>query len=155
MQCIFTPLRLFFGLFRGWLLCLLNCKNSNSCIPHGRRAYWYFLQSARFGFLSNARVHVCLLSHVSCVWLFAISWTVALPGSSAHGTFPARILKCIAIPSSRGSSQPRSPALQADSLLLGHEEAQLKRLELKKKKKKTLSGPPNFQKLCSTWFFKM
>ena len=46
-------------------------------------------------------------------------------GSSVHGIFQARILERVAIPSSRGSSQPRdqpmipaSPALQADSLLL-------------------------------------
>ena len=40
------------------------------------------------------------------------------PGSSVHGIFQARILKCVAMPSSRGSSRPRdqpmslmSPAL--------------------------------------------
>ena len=50
----------------------------------------------------------------------------SLPGSSVHGIFQARILKCIAIPFSRkgdpspGSPdpgiEPGSPALQADSL---------------------------------------
>ena len=43
------------------------------------------------------------------------------PGSSAHGILQARILKWVAIPFSRGSSQPRveprSPEFQADSLL--------------------------------------
>ena len=38
------------------------------------------------------------------------------PGSSIHGIFQARILEWVAIPFSKGSSQPRSPALQADSL---------------------------------------
>ena len=42
------------------------------------------------------------------------------PGSSVHGILQARILEWIAIPFSKGSSQPRdrsgSPALQADSL---------------------------------------
>ena len=38
------------------------------------------------------------------------------PGSSVHGIFQARILECIAICCSRGSSRPRPPALQADSL---------------------------------------
>ena len=42
------------------------------------------------------------------------------PGSSVHGILQVRILEWIALPSSRGSSQPRgrtrSPALQADSL---------------------------------------
>ena len=34
-----------------------------------------------------------------------------------HGILQARILEWVAVPFSRGSSQPRSPALQADSLL--------------------------------------
>ena len=42
-------------------------------------------------------------------------------GSPVHGILQARILEWVAIPFSRGSSQPRdepgSPALQADSLL--------------------------------------
>ena len=38
------------------------------------------------------------------------------PGSSIHGILQARILEWVARPSSRGSSQPRSPALQTDSL---------------------------------------
>ena len=49
-------------------------------------------------------------------------------GVSVHGIFQARILEWVAIPSSRGSSQPRdqpmtpaSPALQADSLLLSQQ----------------------------------
>ena len=41
----------------------------------------------------------------------------SLPGSSVHGTLQARILEWVALPFSRGSSQPRSPALLADSLL--------------------------------------
>ena len=51
------------------------------------------------------------------------------PGSSVQGIRQATILKWVAMPSSRGSSQPpgmepespvRSPALQADSLTLSH-----------------------------------
>ena len=42
------------------------------------------------------------------------------PGSSVHGIFQARMLEWAAMPSSRGSShtgiEPRSPALQVDSL---------------------------------------
>ena len=34
----------------------------------------------------------------------------SLPGSSIHGIFQARVLECIAISFSRGSSQPRDPA---------------------------------------------
>ena len=51
------------------------------------------------------------LSHV---WLFAMLWTVAhnpmdysLPGSSVHEILQTRILEWVAIPFSRGSSQPR------------------------------------------------
>ena len=43
------------------------------------------------------------------------------PGSSVHRILQARILEWVAMPSPRGSSQPRdeprSPELQADSLL--------------------------------------
>ena len=38
------------------------------------------------------------------------------PGSSVHGILQARILEWLAIPFSRESSQPWSPALQAHSL---------------------------------------
>ena len=42
------------------------------------------------------------------------------PGSSVHGVLQARTLEWVAMPSSRGSSNPgteaRSPALQVDSL---------------------------------------
>ena len=40
----------------------------------------------------------------------------SLPGSSVHGISQARILEWLAIPFSRGSSPPRSPALQANCL---------------------------------------
>ena len=39
------------------------------------------------------------------------------PGSSVHGILQARILELVAISFPRGSSQPRSSALQVDSLL--------------------------------------
>ena len=42
----------------------------------------------------------------SCLAL-ATPWTISSPGSSVHGIFQARILECIAISFSRGSSQPR------------------------------------------------
>ena len=53
----------------------------------------------------------------------------SLTGSSVHGIFQARILEWVAISFSRGSSRPwdqthvscASPALQADSLPLGHQ----------------------------------
>ena len=39
------------------------------------------------------------------------------PGYSVHGILQARIPEWVAMPSTRGSSQPRSPVLQAGSLL--------------------------------------
>ena len=48
------------------------------------------------------------LSHVR---LFATPWTYIV-----HGILQARILEWVDFPFSRGSSQPRSPALQADFL---------------------------------------
>ena len=46
----------------------------------------------------------CMLSHVR---LFATLMDCSLPGSSVHGILQARILAWVAMPSSRGSSQPR------------------------------------------------
>ena len=51
-------------------------------------------------------MHTQSLSHVQ---LFATPWTAALPGSSVHGIFQARILEWVAISSSRESSQLRDP----------------------------------------------
>ena len=49
-----------------------------------------------------------------------------LPGSSAHGILQAGILEWVAIPSPGGllgpGIEPRSPTLQADSLLLSSQE---------------------------------
>ena len=52
------------------------------------------------------------------------------PDSSVHGILQARILKWVAMSSARGSSQPKiepmspeSPAFQADSLPLSHQES--------------------------------
>ena len=47
------------------------------------------------------------LSHFSCFRLLATLWTCSLPGSSVHGIFQARILELVAMPFSKGSSQPR------------------------------------------------
>ena len=51
-------------------------------------------------------IHVCALSccHVQ---LFATPWTVANQASLSMGILQARILEGVAMPSSRGSSQPR------------------------------------------------
>ena len=49
---------------------------------------------------------VCLLSPFSRVWL-CDPVDCSPPGSSAHGILQARILEWVAMPFSRGSSQPR------------------------------------------------
>ena len=48
-----------------------------------------------------------VLSRFSPVQLFATPWTVALQSSLSMGILQARILEWVAMPSSRGSSQPR------------------------------------------------
>ena len=60
----------------------------------------------------------CMLSCFSHVQLFAILWTVPHQAPLYMGSLQARILEWVALPSSRGSSQPRDwiQTLQADSL---------------------------------------
>ena len=59
-----------------------------------------------------------ITNSVMGVRLFVTPTDCSLLGSSVHGILQARILKCVAMPSSRGSSRPRdqptslkSPAL--------------------------------------------
>ena len=54
------------------------------------------------------RVHACILGDsVSHVELFVTSWAVARQALLSMGILQARILECVDMPSSRGSSQPR------------------------------------------------
>ena len=53
---------------------------------------------------------------LSCVLTLCNPVDSSPPGSSVYGIPQTRILEWVAISFSRGSSQPRSPALQADSL---------------------------------------
>ena len=48
-------------------------------------------------------------------------WTIAREASLSMGFLQARILEWVALPSSRGSSQPRSPILPVDSLPSVHQ----------------------------------
>ena len=50
---------------------------------------------------------VCMLSHFSHVQLFATFWIVAHQAPLSMGILQARTLEWVAMPSSRGSSQPR------------------------------------------------
>ena len=71
--------------------------------------------------------HVCLLSHFSCAQLFATLWTVALQAPVSMGFSRQRILQRLSFPSPGDlpdpGIKPVSPALQADSLLLNHQES--------------------------------
>ena len=53
-------------------------------------------------------IYLWMLSHLSCVWLFATPWTIARQAPLPVGTLQARILEWVAKPSSRGFSWPRN-----------------------------------------------
>ena len=54
----------------------------------------------------SASARVCVLSHVSCVWL-CVPMDYSPPSSSVFGILQARILEWVAMPSSRRSSRLR------------------------------------------------
>ena len=55
----------------------------------------------------NTCMRLCMLRCFSRVWLFAALWTVACRAPLSMGFSQARTLEQVAMPSSRGSSQPR------------------------------------------------
>ena len=57
--------------------------------------------------LTLAAICACVLSCFSHVWLFVTLWTVARQAPRVHGILQARILKWVAMFSSRKSSWPR------------------------------------------------
>ena len=65
-------------------------------------------------FLNHGSCYVCESCSVTCNSCNRMD--CSLPGFSARGLLQARTLEWVAVSSSRGSSRPRSPALQADSL---------------------------------------
>ena len=66
-------------------------------------------------------MYAYVLSCFNCVQLFVTPWTAACRAPLSMGILQARILKWVAMPPSRGlpnpELEPRSPALQTDSLL--------------------------------------
>ena len=81
-----------------------------------------FTQSRKFGGL------VCACSVISVMLTLCDPMNHSPPGSTVHGISQARLLELVAMPSSRGSSQPRdqtsspaTPALQAESSPLSHQ----------------------------------
>ena len=65
---------------------------------------------------SPKMLHPHMLSH--SVWLFATPWTLAHQAPLSMGTLQARILEWVAMPSSRGSTQPRERT-QVSSIIGG------------------------------------
>ena len=53
------------------------------------------------------RCCVCCAWLLSCIWLLVTPWTVACQSPLSMGILQARILEWVAMPSSRGSFQPR------------------------------------------------
>ena len=51
---------------------------------------------------------VCMLSPFGCIQLFATLWIVALQAPLFLGILQIRIMEWVAMPFSRGSSQPRN-----------------------------------------------
>ena len=58
-------------------------------------------------FLTAERCAVLCLVTQSCFWLFGTPWTVALQAPLSLEILQKRILECVVMPSSRGSSQHR------------------------------------------------
>ena len=52
-------------------------------------------------------IHACMISRFSCVRLFVTLWIAACQAPLSMGILQARLLEWAAMPSSRGSSQPR------------------------------------------------
>ena len=107
------------SLREGWLGTNSVCNNSSGDLitpwlsVHKKSVYWFnelqmsavcagmcFMPRLQKWIRLFSVLHACMLSHV---WLSV----TPSPGFSAHGIFQARILECVAISSSRGSSQPR------------------------------------------------
>ena len=72
--------------------------------------------------------NICSLQQVCACSVAAVVFDprdCSLPGSSVHGILRARVLECVTTPSCRGLPSPgsehTSPALPAESLLLGHQ----------------------------------
>ena len=73
--------------------CSLNCFIKNPDLKENE-------PSSKFRYVPCSSV-------LSYVLLFSTPWTVACQASLSIGIFQARILEWVAMPSSRGSSQPR------------------------------------------------
>ena len=88
----------------------------SSLIRRGKTALW-FLQQGMCLCAKSFQSYPTLCDPMDC----------SLPGSSVHGILQARVLECVAVPSSRGSSLPRdqtsisyaSPAFAGEFFMTG------------------------------------
>ena len=69
-----------------------------------QKSDWYAPEGQSKTFSSLTKTCMCVLSPI---WLFATPWTVAQQKPVSMGILQARTLEWVAMPSSRGSSQPR------------------------------------------------
>ena len=86
----------------------------------------------------------CAVLSCSVVSDSVTTWTVAHQAPLSMGNLQARILEWVAMPFYRESSQPRSSALQMDSLLLSHWEAHMLLTPHSKPGVDTEEGEPDF-----------
>ena len=71
------------------------------------KLFFFFFNKLEFSCFTMFCFCACMLSHFSCVWRSVTLWTVAFQAPLVHGILQARILEWVALPPSRGSSQPR------------------------------------------------
>ena len=92
--------------------CNYFCTNRIQCCLEAETGVCRSIRGGRNGKLFFKEYCVlCLVTHS-----FATLWTVACQAPLSMGILQARTLDWVAISFSRGSSQPRSPTLQKDSL---------------------------------------
>ena len=77
---------------------------------------FFFLITFKKVLTQHCKSAVCA-ELLSCVWLFATPWTVAHQAPLSLVILQARILEWVAMPTSRGSSQPRDQT--QDSCIAG------------------------------------
>ena len=107
--------------FRGWICTpgalhgdsspspesIWPCLETFLVVTLGQRNLWCWWVEARgTAKQPTMRTCTCAKSLQSCPTL-CDPMHCSLPGFSVHGDSPGKILECVAMPSSRGSSQPR------------------------------------------------
>ena len=83
-----------------------DCSLSPSCSPIALVPEWHLPSACTHACMCSC-VCVCVLVTQSCPTL-CNPMDCSPPGSSVHGISWAQISECVAIPFSRGSSQPRN-----------------------------------------------